>query len=330
MIFYDKMKILAQHLLHLADYARLREVPLQDMLSLVGLKEADLRMENAEVAAEDFYRVLALVNSRLNDELLGIRLGNFLQLKSLGLVYQISLQAASVQEALFYLQSYLDATFPVVRPGFSVSPDEASIVFTTAEAGKTVLERLILENVMTVVARELQAMAGRGFSPGLFSPFYSAVYPEGWAYSEVFAVRFQPVVLTAALQKDSLSNYDILVPEYVRMIEGLRDSASFSGKVKMVSLSLSQPELPGLEAVADVFHLTPRTLQRRLGAERTSFREVSNELKKQLAGLLIRHQRFSVTDISNVLGFSEPASFIHSFKRWFGETPERMRRQLGV
>jgi AraC-like DNA-binding protein len=77
--------------------------------------------------------------------------------------------------------------------------------------------------------------------------------------------------------------------------------------------------------VSDALYLTPRTLQRKLSAEGTSFRELLEAIKKQLCSFLLRHDHFTVASIAVILGYSEPASFIHSFQKWFGNSPERMR-----
>jgi len=37
------------------------------------------------------------------------------------------------------------------------------------------------------------------------------------------------------------------------------------------------------------------------------------------------HDRFTITDIASVLGYSEPVAIIHSFKKWHGHPPQKMR-----
>jgi AraC-like DNA-binding protein len=52
------------------------------------------------------------------------------------------------------------------------------------------------------------------------------------------------------------------------------------------------------------------------------------ELKKQVCSYLLRHDCYSATTVSYILGYSEPASFLHSFKKWYGDSPERIRQRL--
>src|SRR5690606_10012988 len=99
-----------------------------------------------------------------------------------------------------------------------------------------------------------------------------------------------------------------LLPAYLHLIEGLKIKTDFQSKVKVVALNMAKPELPGLGEIADTFHLTPRTFQRKLADEKTTFRELSDKLKKQLAELLLRHDAYSITDIALLLGYAEPAA----------------------
>ncbi|MDR7128130.1 AraC-like DNA-binding protein [Algoriphagus sp. 4150] len=98
--------------------------------------------------------------------------------------------------------------------------------------------------------------------------------------------------------------------------------------MKIAALHLAQPALPGLQEIAEVFHLTPRTMQRMLAKEQLTFRKLSDELKKQLGVILLRHDGYTITDIAYLLGYAEPASFVHAFKKWHGCSPTGIRAEV--
>ena len=320
------MKILALHLHHILGYAQMRGISITELISQMEHPPANFLDETLTVSVEDFYVVIEAISQRIQEERLGIRLGDFLNLGALGLIYRISLQATTVEEALHYLQMYLNATFPIITLQTSVEPDIVKIMLNIAN-DKTATNRIILENTLSVIARELTLMTTSKARIIKTSPFVSQEYPHDWQYGESFSVSFMPTILKATLQDRSRQQLDILIPEYLKLIEGLKSDLTFSNKVKIASLHLAKPELPGLETVADAFHLTPRTFQRRLGTENITFRQITDDLRKQISNLLIRHNRFSITDISYVLGYSEPAAFIHSFKKWYGDSPDRLRQK---
>lgn len=81
------------------------------------------------------------------------------------------------------------------------------------------------------------------------------------------------------------------------------------------------------ERVARLRLVDRRTLSRRLRAEGTTFRQLANEAKFRVAKQLLADTTMSVTQISEVLGFSELAAFTHAFRRWSNTTPSGWRRE---
>jgi AraC-like DNA-binding protein len=51
-------------------------------------------------------------------------------------------------------------------------------------------------------------------------------------------------------------------------------------------------------------------------------------VRRDLAGKYLANPRYSITEISYLLGFSEPSSFARSFRRWNGTSPTAVRQAL--
>ena len=321
------MQIQLLHLNNFLDYARVRGISREALLKEIKNPPVNSDEETAVIDQEDFYAVLASMDKQLEDELWGIKAANFLALKLLGLIYQISLQAVTIQEALHYLQSYLQVSLPIFNMQTSAKEEWITLILEIKN-GPESINRKLLENAMTVISREIRMMSADEPNIGLTSPFWTVDYPDDWEKGEVFSISFQPLILKAAMRNNAHLQLEILIPGYIRLIEQLKTRDTFTDKVKMTMLSMSDPNLPDIEEVSNALYLTPRTLQRKLESEQTSFRELLEGLKKQISTLLLRHELYSVSTISYVLGYSEPAAFIHSFKKWFGDSPEVVRRNL--
>jgi AraC-like DNA-binding protein len=69
-----------------------------------------------------------------------------------------------------------------------------------------------------------------------------------------------------------------------------------------------------------------QTLFCRLKAERVTFEQVLDDLRRKLALELPDGKRASVSPIAYQVGFSDPASYSRAFKRWAGESPRRRAR----
>jgi AraC-like DNA-binding protein len=102
--------------------------------------------------------------------------------------------------------------------------------------------------------------------------------------------------------------------------------ASFSEKVKQAILRHAQITFPPLELVADVLHMTPRTVQRKLQEEDTSFRQVSDAVKEEIARNLLANPELAIAEIGLRLGYGDVSSFHRAFRQWVGMTPSAFRK----
>src|SRR3990167_1198124 len=84
-------------------------------------------------------------------------------------------------------------------------------------------------------------------------------------------------------------------------------------------------EPPGLEALAQQMHCSPRTLRRHLQELGTHYQELLDELRFERAKTLLGQEDWPICRIAEELGFSESASFRHAFQRWSGGAPSRFR-----
>jgi AraC-like DNA-binding protein len=80
-----------------------------------------------------------------------------------------------------------------------------------------------------------------------------------------------------------------------------------------------------LEEIASEFSMQPRTLNRRLQAEGTTFRELVNKARFEVARQLLKGTRMRIADIALALGYANMSGFSHAFQRWSGEAPSEWR-----
>lgn len=80
-----------------------------------------------------------------------------------------------------------------------------------------------------------------------------------------------------------------------------------------------------LEEIASEFSIQPRTLNRRLQAEGTTFRELINEARFKVARQLLKGKRMPIADIAVALGYANASGFSHAFQRWSGVAPSEWR-----
>ena len=99
----------------------------------------------------------------------------------------------------------------------------------------------------------------------------------------------------------------------------LGDTTSQSVVRKIVSRLPDGP--PDQQQIADDLCVSNRTLQRKLKDEGTSYNDLLQDTRLQLASKYLRQKNRSVVEITYLLGFSEPSAFSRAFKRWTGQSP---------
>jgi len=81
-----------------------------------------------------------------------------------------------------------------------------------------------------------------------------------------------------------------------------------------------------LDDAARALNLTPRTLMRRLEAEGTSFQDIKDGLRRDIAIRDLTQGDKTLEGVSQDIGFASVANFHRAFKRWTGMTPGAYRR----
>lgn len=82
------------------------------------------------------------------------------------------------------------------------------------------------------------------------------------------------------------------------------------------------------DAIAAKLCLHPRTLQRRLKEEGTSFEQIRDDIRKELALQYFAQPSVPLIRIAGLLGYSEQSVLTRSSYRWFASSPQQMRQRL--
>jgi AraC-like DNA-binding protein len=117
---------------------------------------------------------------------------------------------------------------------------------------------------------------------------------------------------------------DKIVKDYLSHLD--RTHVAMQVKSKIVDLLSSGMFTE--QDMANALHLSLRSLQRKLREEGSSYKEILEETRRDLAKKYIQNSRLSISEISFLLGFSEISNFSRAFKRWNGRAPSEFRAEL--
>lgn len=85
---------------------------------------------------------------------------------------------------------------------------------------------------------------------------------------------------------------------------------------------------PRLETVARWLRLHPRTLQRHLADEGTTFEAVLDDVRRETALRLLTTTDLPLSQVSSLVALTEQSALTRACRRWFGATPTAVRRSL--
>jgi len=106
------------------------------------------------------------------------------------------------------------------------------------------------------------------------------------------------------------------------------DHAQTSYRAREVIIRRLPDGEPRRDEVAGELRMSERTLQRRLEEEATSFVQLLDATRRELAEQYLGRLHLSLAQAAYLLGFADQSSFFRACKRWFDRSPGQYRNQL--
>lgn len=267
------------------------------------------------------------------DRALALRIAAAMPPGAFGIVEYVCRSAPTVGEALRQWVRYLNILDEAVHVGVVEDGESFFVrVLDESEAPAPPSHELCF-GVVAARAKELVAVPIRPVAVRFTHRAPADVSPyERWFEAPVtFGARYTELVLSRAGQDAPLSSSD---PQLLAILSRHADLLAAKDKtrppvtreVERILRAALRSDEGDVDRIAQRLGLTARSLQRRLKEEGTSFKEVREEVRRELA-LRYLDDDMSIAEVSFLLGFSEPSAFFRAFKRWTGVTPLENRAQ---
>lgn len=156
---------------------------------------------------------------------------------------------------------------------------------------------------------------------------YQSTFPVPLLFDQAhsqFVINQQ--LLNAPVRTANPASHVIFLQQCEEMLSGLNMVEDTTAAVRRLLIQ-GAGNFPDIKQVAEQLHQSERSLSRRLNAESTNFRAVSDELKNVLAKKYLAIAEFTIADIAYLLGYTETVNFRRAFVRWNAVTPIEYRRR---
>lgn len=103
-------------------------------------------------------------------------------------------------------------------------------------------------------------------------------------------------------------------------------TTNLTEKVEMVLRPLIGTPQANREDVARMLVLHPRTLHRRLRQENTSFQQIKDDIRRDMAARYLTNTDVTLDQLTTLLGFPEQSALSRACRKWFSMPPGAVRR----
>jgi AraC-like DNA-binding protein len=258
----------------------------------------------------------------------GLLLGERTGIESLGLVGHLAAHSTHLGQALRNIVLHLHLHDRGAVPTLSVSAAEARLGYAIYQPGVAATAQ-IYDLTMVIACNILRAFFGTGWRPRevLFShatPRDLAPYRRILGVRPRFAAEQTALVFPAALLDRPVPGADPL--RYRELEAGIAallaaTQSDLAAQVRRVTCNLLLCGQGSLKSVAGVFALHPRSLNRRLQGQGTSYRQLREDCRQALAFQYLHDTELPVSEIATRLDYADCSAFTHAFIRWYGLAP---------
>lgn len=313
-----------------------------EICRVIGITEADLDDANMRLNVEQTCAGIAAALRISGDPELGLHLGERTHISTLGLAGLIMESSRDALAMMYSVQEFSRAFtrlqhFAIEHHGAEVHFRCDPVAVLTERSPETA--RFIVDTTYASSMRQLTLLTRKSIRP--IDVRYRLPRPESVREHErIFGCspRFdQPddrMVFAAADLEAPIIGYnkelhEMLKGIYVTEMRKRSMGNTFKARVEELILRHIQVTFPTLEQIAEAVRMTPRTVQRKLLEEGTSYRALTDALKAEVARNLLANPGLSISDIAYKLGYLEATSFQRAFKQWTGTSPAEYRKQQG-
>jgi AraC-like DNA-binding protein len=305
------------------------------LLREAGLTQEELDDPDGRIHLKKSLTLWRTVLGAIDDPDLGLRLGATIKVQDIGLVGYTMLHSATLGDALRRLTRFsriLDEDYP---PRIEISGPHAAYSFEVLPEQKAAMARLSDVDLAAHVA-VMRELTGTELVPVEVHFPYAIPPSDLIAHRRFFRakLRFDEPVHRIILEKKALAlpihaaDEDLgrYLDEYAeRVLQDLGSPKSLLEKVERAMWAEIKEGRPTVDNVAHALAMSPRTLQRRLREEGTSFAASLDGFRKDMATSLLKDHELAIYEVAFLLGYSEPSTFYRAFRRWTNVSPREFR-----
>jgi AraC-like DNA-binding protein len=329
----DAPTTLASLLLALHRHVSARGYDADRLFAGAGIDTRLFLQPGARVRSDLLNRVWRDAEALLGEDCLGLDVAPKVHPSVVDALGYAWLASATLRDGMTRLARYMRIVAGIARVRFIPGAESGALIYepATLPPGRH-------DSFFAIVTRYCRASRGDAFRPQSLA-LVRAAPGDPSRHAQLFGC---PVTFGAPMSVMQIANADLdarlptgnaeIAAMTERMLEAQLaklDRADLVAQLKTRILAALPSGSPGEQEIAQALALSQRTLQRRLARVGTTFGDVLDTTRRDLAFHYLADPARQVSEVAYLLGFAEAASFTRAFRRWTGLAPGEYRAALG-
>lgn len=319
-------------------YVAAQGVEVTRVCNVVNLDPAWLDDPDRQVSGEVLKGLWRVAVEQTGDRALGLHIGEAFDLSAIGIVGYVLLNCKTYGQVLEKLSQYTCLFSQGVAIHHQVVDGRVQCDCEILGTVKNYLldePRHPIESTFAALVTATQQLTGNALP--IQTVWFQHPHPNNDSeHQRIFQapvqfsqptnrIVFQATWLDQKVRSANTNLLSVFERHAATMVSAQQTSQRYSQKVAAAIAHCLHGEVPSIDAIAHSLMISVRQLQRELQAENTSYLQILDETRKELALRHLKNLETSIHDVAFLLGFSEPSAFHRAFKRWTGQTPRNYR-----
>lgn len=332
----NDIEVPARYYTRLIEMLELSGLNVQPLLARARISLSTLQNPDVLLRYSQVERLITLVREASGRSDLGFELGRTLTMSTHSMVGFGMLSSANMEQSLQFVARFFRLVMPSFGMCYTKGQNQAAIDFFPLIGMGPHSLSFHIEAIATAAYREISEMCRNipryRIALSMDQPKHIGRYRELDQVQWIFQSNDKPGI---RIHFDfNLAHYPLAMADTNALSVAeqrcnlLLKSVASKGRFKdWVQMTLRETD-GGFASLADLsafLNVSPRTLDRHLKREGTGFRQLTLEIRHEMACNQLKNDTLSITEIAYALGFSDAANFSRSFRAQTGCSPREFR-----
>jgi AraC-like DNA-binding protein len=286
---------------------------------------------NSRLPSHALDRMICLAVEATGDPAFGLRFVEFLQPTSYHALGVALLYSPTLRSFCQRLERYFAMATTLDDTRFVEEGDVAYLVTRPLVSYSNTLRRCHSDGWTAWILKLLRQMSRPDYAPVQIDLVWAPPSDLQPRYEQLFHCPLNFLKGEARIYLDPTTLDDPLPtsnPELARHNDRVvaefladMDQADLPTTVRMKMIELLPSGECDRERIASLLNMTVRTMHNKLDSAGTSYQQLLDDTREELAREYMQKKQLSVSEIAYMLGYTDLSSFSRAFKRWTGQSP---------